>query len=151
MFANDTHPFSSKLTHAVATMLRHIPFQQVSCDFCFPSLRRPLGKVGAVWGRMGTSSPKLNRNFIGLYLHAPQVALPYALADTYPTHARHMFCKPALCWRCMAAWRTATIAIHCKDKSATRIKEQHGQSKPENNYSCHNPKTMQYSCRNPKR
>ena len=49
-----------------------------------------MGKVGAVWGRMGKSSPTLHRNFIGLYLHTPQVALPYALADTYPTHARHM-------------------------------------------------------------
>ena len=127
------------------------PSTEFPAFFCFPSLRRPMGKVGAVWGRMGKPSPTLHRNFIGLYLHAPQVALPYALADTYPTHAQHMFGKPALFWRCMAVWKTATIAIHCKDKGATRIKAQHGQSKPENNYSCHNPKTMQYSCHNPKR
>ena len=42
------------------------------------------------------------------------------MRDTCPTHARHMLGKPALCWRCMTVWRTATIAIHC------RTKAQHG-------------------------
>ena len=134
------------------------PSSELPAFFCFPSLRRPLGKVGAVWARMGKSSPtsivtssdctftpRRSRFHMHWRTHTRH------MLDTCPTHARHMFGKPALCWRCMAVRRTATIATHCKDKGATRIKAQHGQSKPEDNYSCHNPKTMQYSCHNPKR
>ena len=134
------------------------PSTEFPAFFCFPSLRRPMGKVGAVWGRMGKSSPKLHRNFIGLYLHAPQVALPYALADTYSTHARHM---PDTCsthvgqagavWEMHDGVENGYDCDSLQDKGATRIKAQHGQSKREDNYSCHNPKTMQYSCHNPKR
>ena len=129
------------------------PSSELPSFFCFHSLRRPLGKVGAVWGRMGKSSQKRHRSFTPRRsrFHMHWRTHTRHMLDTCPTHARHMFGKPALCWRCMAVWRTATIAIHCKDKGATRIKAQHGQSKHEDNYVCHNPKTMQCSCHNPKR
>ena len=140
-------------------MLRHMPFQRASCVFLFSFAPPPPGQG---WGSLGphgqiqpyapskfhrtvSSRPNRSRFHMHWRTHTRH------MLDTCPTHAQHMFGKPALCWRCMAVWRTATIAIHCKDKGATRIKAQHGQSKPEDNYSCHNPKTMQYSCHNPKR
>ena len=104
---------------------------------------------GQGWGSLGPHGLYLTHRRSRFHMHWRTHTRH--MRDTCPTHAQHMFGKPALCWRCMAVWRTATIAIHCKDKGATRIKAQHGQSKPENNYSCHNPKTMQYSCHNPKR
>ena len=133
----DTCRCNNVATHALpASFLRFFVFLRSAAPWA------RLGQFGAAWA----------------VSHAPQVALPYALADTYPPHARHMSdtCSTHV-------WQAgAVLEMHdgvengydcdsLQDKDATRIKAQHGQSKPEDNYSCHNQKTMQYSCHNPKR
>ena len=146
----DTCRCNNVATHALpASFLRFFVFLRSAAPWA------RLGQFGAAWANPALRSIEISSDCIFMprrsRFHMHWRTHTRHMLDTCPTHAQHMFGKPALCWRCMAVWRTATIAIHCKDKGATRIKAQHGQSKPENNYSCHNPKTMQYSCHNPKR
>ena len=113
-----------------------------------------LGQFGAAWANPARNSIEISSDCIFTHRRSRfhmhwRTHTPH-MRDTCPTHARHMLGKPAL----LEMHDGVENGYDCdswQDKGATRIKAQHGQSKREDNYNCHNPKTMQYSCHNPKR
>ena len=123
-----TDTLSSKLTHAVATMLRHMPFQRASCVFLFSFAPPPPGQG---WGSLGPhgqiqayAPSKFHRTVSSRPAGRASICIGGHIPDTCSTHARHMldtFLPSRRCvgdaWRCGEWLRLRFIA---------RIKAQHG-------------------------